>query len=243
MHRSGSTLLTKMLEACQVFWGAEVDIYNEAKCFQQINETLLSLSGATWDNPAPLYIFLRKKARLTIAEQNICKLIDTEFLDAYFGHKRLSMRQSIKYPAYWGWKDPRNTFSIPVWNKLFPSMYVIHIVRNGIDVADSLWKREVSRPSEGDPHYSKRCQSLEGCFNLWKYYVTIARQNMSVCNNTVEIRFEDLIGQPAKTLNLLNYFIGSKIDPKLDLVLPTIRPEKSFAFRNDQKLVRFWHLK
>jgi len=122
-------------------------------------------------------------------------------------------------------------------------MYVIHIVRNGIDVADSLWKRESSRPSEGDPHYSKICQSIEGCFSLWKYYVTVARQNMSVCKNVFEIRFEDLIEQPANTLKALNHFIGLNLDPNLDLVLPTIRPEKSFAFRNDKKLVRFWHLK
>ncbi len=235
-------MLTKMLETCQIFWGAEVDIYNEAKCFQQINEKLLSLSGATWDNPTPLFRFLRNESGLKIAEQNIRKLIDTAFFNAYFGYGRLSLPRFVEYPSLWGWKDPRNTFSLPVWSKIFPSMYVIHIVRNGIDVADSLWKREVSRPSAGDPHYSKLCQSIEGCFSLWKYYVTIARQNIAVCKNAIEIRFEDLVEQPVITLKSLIHFIGLQSDPDFHFALRAINPDKSFAFRNNKNLMEFWHL-
>jgi hypothetical protein len=42
----------------------------------------------------------------------------------------------------WGWKDPRNSITLPVWLKLFPDARVIHIVRNGVDVAESLYRRQ-----------------------------------------------------------------------------------------------------
>ena len=40
MHRSGTTLLTRMMERCGVFWGTVKDEYNEATCFQSINEAI-----------------------------------------------------------------------------------------------------------------------------------------------------------------------------------------------------------
>ncbi|MFB6261703.1 MAG: sulfotransferase, partial [Thiohalorhabdaceae bacterium] len=40
--------------------------------------------------------------------------------------------------SYWGWKDPRNTFTLPLWLELFPEARVINVERHGVDVAESL---------------------------------------------------------------------------------------------------------
>ena len=45
----------------------------------------------------------------------------------------------------WGWKDPRNTFLLPLWRDIFPEAKVIHVIRNGVDVAASLLTREEKR--------------------------------------------------------------------------------------------------
>jgi hypothetical protein len=45
----------------------------------------------------------------------------------------------------WGWKDPRNTFLLPIWLEIFPNAKIIHIYRNGLDIAKSLAVREQSR--------------------------------------------------------------------------------------------------
>ena len=58
MHRSGTTLLTRMLEVCGVFWGALPDEYNESAFFQFSNEALFAMASATWDAPAPMEHFL-----------------------------------------------------------------------------------------------------------------------------------------------------------------------------------------
>jgi hypothetical protein len=45
----------------------------------------------------------------------------------------------------WGWKDPRNIFLLPLWLDIFPDAKIIHVFRNGVDVAYSLAQREKSR--------------------------------------------------------------------------------------------------
>jgi hypothetical protein len=42
---------------------------------------------------------------------------------------------------HWGWKDPRNSLTIPFWRRLIPSLKVVVCVRNPIEVAHSLFVR------------------------------------------------------------------------------------------------------
>lgn len=234
MHRSGSTLLTKLLEADGVFWGREVDIYNEAKCFQRCNEYLLNVAGATWDNPEALFQFLKDDQQLRYSLDNLRELLNLTFMKSYLGEDRACMGS-----RRWGWKDPRNTFTIPVWSKIFPSMQVIHIIRNGIDVAASLWRREIRRPRTGDPHYSKICQNLHPCFDLWKTYVLTAQRNMKEVRRVIQIHFEDLIQHPTKTIGLIGDFLDLKPIFSMNRVLNTIDPAKCFAFKKDKALTKF----
>jgi hypothetical protein len=57
MHRSGPTLRCRLLESLGLFLGKKQDEDHEAKFFQQINEWLITQSGA-WDNPAPIRYLL-----------------------------------------------------------------------------------------------------------------------------------------------------------------------------------------
>ena len=51
MHRSGTTLLSKIIENNEVFLGKYKEINNESKYFLRINKWILSSIGASWDNP------------------------------------------------------------------------------------------------------------------------------------------------------------------------------------------------
>ncbi|MBW1793701.1 MAG: sulfotransferase [Deltaproteobacteria bacterium] len=64
-------------------------------------------------------------------------------------------------PPFWGWKDPRTTLTLPLWLKLFPKARIIHVIRNGIDSALSLWRR-CKKAGVGAPH----CLDLNYCFDL-----------------------------------------------------------------------------
>ena len=51
MHRSGTTLLSKILEKNGVFIGRYKEINNESKFFLRINRWMFTMLGASWDNP------------------------------------------------------------------------------------------------------------------------------------------------------------------------------------------------
>ena len=57
----------------------------------------------------------------------------------FLGWKRyLAYRSLERFDQPWGWKDPRNVFTLPLWLRVFPEAKIIYIVRNGVDVAASL---------------------------------------------------------------------------------------------------------
>src|SRR4029078_4409137 len=41
----------------------------------------------------------------------------------------------------WGWKDPRNSLTLPFWQNLVPSMKTLIMVRNPLEVAHSMKER------------------------------------------------------------------------------------------------------
>jgi hypothetical protein len=91
---------------------------------------------------------------------------------------------SLNFP--WGWKDPRSTFTLPLWLCLFPNAKIINIKRHGVDVAQSLrvrgWKGFLAttekyrkykwivpfRPKKLGFIESPRCAALEGGLSLWQ---------------------------------------------------------------------------
>ena len=113
-------------------------------------------------------------------------------------------------PAF-GWKDPRNTFTLPVWKQVFPNLRTIHIVRHGVDVAASLARRhaEALRAATGESvpsaltvirdHAlgvlsSRRGWTLAEALTMWEQYVEKARQESAALGErALEVRYEDLL--------------------------------------------------
>ncbi len=54
MHRSGTSMIGRMLEELGLFVGLRKDENNEALFFQEMNEWLLHQCGASWDDPTQL---------------------------------------------------------------------------------------------------------------------------------------------------------------------------------------------
>jgi len=51
--------------------------------------------------------------------------------------------------SVWGWKDPRNSLTLPFWQQLFPKLKTLIMVRNPLEVAHSMRKRNGSSYSFG----------------------------------------------------------------------------------------------
>ncbi len=141
MHRSGTSLLARILKDIGVFMGKKLQGDHESTYFLDINEWIFQQANASWDNPYNMnyiddYFIEQTSIR-------IIRYLKSFRNYEYFGYdKKISLINFNNIKFAWGWKDPRNTFTIDIWKKIFPKLKIIHIYRNPIDVANSLRVRE-----------------------------------------------------------------------------------------------------
>jgi hypothetical protein len=259
MHRSGTSMVTRVLRELGVFTGRNVDPNDEAFFFQRINRWLFQLSGATWDRPGPArQLAAESKTRQPINGQ-LERLLRSPRVAAYSGWLNwLRYRAPGRFPFPWCWKDPRNTFTLPFWTDLFPGARVIHVVRNGVDVAASLAHRGVrelaalgerfswvdfiaNRPLP-DTALSVLCLELEEGFRLWEAYCAEAEEQLSrlPAERTMTIGYETLLEEPLPLLRDLCAFAGvSPEATRLAAVAADLDAGRRNAWAQDQQLRDF----
>lgn len=228
MHRSGTTLVTTLLRACGGYFGSELEQNSEPVQVIRINKRLLHSWGASWQR-LPSDFAARRRARHALAMwvatlrmqwlwHGIFKSfgepdvrgdepgarLEPSWLPALF----VSWPRPSRRVEFWGWKDPRNTLTLPVWLELFPNARVLHVVRSGVDAAQSLHERARSLGT-GAPE----CLDLGYCFDLWERYVEegCAWRTLSP-SRYCEVRYEDLLAAPHVVLPRLLAFAGG--DPE-----------------------------
>ena len=135
----------------------------------------------------------------------------------------------------WGWKDPRTTVTLPFWLTVFPKAKIIHIVRHGHDVANSLYCREMLR-DKNSRLYADNCTSLRGAFDLWKLYVHTALKYSEKIEKDyfLLIKYEDLLLKTEDSLNKIHNFLGSKLE---NIVLEDIRRDNAYKFKSNEKFL------
>ena len=245
MHRSGTSLLARMLQECGVFMGAKRNRHDEALFFFKRNQHIFRLAHADWDNPGPVKYLLdcqEMRAELTASlRAGMTSFGTTEYL-GLTKYMKFGGLTSIVHP--WGWKDPKNSYTLPIWLDIFDAAKVIHIYRNGVDVVYSLWKREKNRLNRlANPLLSCRCMSLEGAFALWAEY---EHMNLSVTEDlpddrVLRLRYENLLANPLDHLDRIARFLQISFDPTIrDRLAQDIHPGRAHAFLRNEELRRFY---
>ena len=126
-------MLTRLLHALGLDLGPQANMmpaaadnpdgFWENLRFVQLNDEVLNNMGAAWDLPPS-----REQA---FAQDSLRPLrAKAELLIASFE----------EYKA-WGWKDPRNCLTLPFWQSLLPELKTVIIVRNPLEVAYSMHRR------------------------------------------------------------------------------------------------------
>jgi hypothetical protein len=261
MHRSGTSLLVRLLEQMGLFVGHKKDYNNEAVFFRDINKWLLSISAARWDNPYPIDYLWSCEEVLELIEDYLHFLISSPRLVKFLGLRRyFSYRSIFQLDILWGWKDPRNTFTLPLWLRLFPNAKVIYIKRHGVDVAQSLRLRGHKGFGQNRQRYHKfksttwirtkrdgfmeshRCASLEGGFSLWMEYQRRASELISALNTeqVFRLRYEDLLAKPIPEITRAAQFCGLSVDRDLtEKVCSYINVSRAHAYSGNTELLNF----
>ena len=126
-------MVARLLQACGLFLGREEELgfdtnngepHFEHLRFVALNDELLRRLGGSWNNPPEFRAGWEITPEVEALTKQAKKLI-----------KRLNGRH------YWGWKDPRNSLTLPFWRRIIPDLRLVICVRNPLEVAHSLRKR------------------------------------------------------------------------------------------------------
>jgi len=123
---------------------------------------------------------------------------------------RVVMEEIARKQGVDRWIDstPTNIPHLLRIKKDFPEALVIHIIRDPRDIALSLDKRGWSRPLPWD-----RSKSLLAAGLYWEWIVRKGRSLGSTWQaDYLETRYEDLVNQPAETLERLGKFLNHDLD-------------------------------
>jgi len=263
MHRSGTTLLTKCLSGLGLFVGEDIDpADHETSFFNRLNLWILKQGGGRWDNPDPVYSILNNEELRGFIVDCLRYYTASRRCSSYLG-----FRNFLRYGGFpkldfpWGWKDPRNTFTLPLWLEVFPGARIIHIFRNGVDVANSLRERERKSIVRAKAEFARkkkdyffrvrtmlmdvvdsaRCHSLEGGFSLWELYLEKAREHVEALGErAIEIRYEDFLESPEDFLGEIAGFCGLRVDREsMASVTEKIDRSRAYAYKRNRELVEF----
>ncbi len=239
--------------------GARKNTNDEAIFFENLNTWMLREANATWDNP---YNF---QFRNDYFNQKIVDVLRKQ-LSGYRRVHYIGKGKVLKYGSLneldfpWGWKDPRNTFTLDLWSRIFPDAKVIHIHRNPVDVAASLRTREIAyeknfqlnskralkeKVIKGRVSYviSLRVKEILEGIKLWEEYLTGVEDSKSQVEcDWLDISYEDFLESPLEKSIQLTKFCSLDVDEiQLETFCSQINPDRKFSFFSSQELVSVYN--
>lgn len=256
MHRSGTSLVSRILDKSGIMMGKDLQTDHESKFFIQLNKWIYQNAGADWARPKALeelidYAPARKQVeeylRIRIASSSSKKFSGRNLKNGLFD-----------MDSKWGWKDPRNGPSLPIWKDIWPEMKIIHVVRHGVDVAASLHSRSLKNWAEDEGRFKKwtkmykwrsskspirkgqRAATLSHALEFWAEQMDVEKKVIQSYENVLEIRYEDLLTSPAVVLKDIWNYIGKETDEKLLREIETmVDYSRAFAYKQNEELSVF----
>lgn len=207
MSRSGTSLTAQLLRLAGVYLGPDEELlqkdlrqlqgegktvlarardanpegFFEHYRMTRLNERVLRALGGNWREPPAMPDGWQVSERLLSEREEARALIGESFGD----------RQP------WAWKDPRNSLTLPFWQTVVPDMRYLICLRNPLDVAASLQRRDGI--------------SIEHGIGLWLTYVARALVNTSGRPRLL-LPYESYFRDPDRVAARLARFAGRPID-------------------------------
>jgi hypothetical protein len=190
VHRSGTSVITRSLEAFNIDLGAELlgpaadnaKGFFEDKAIVDLDQTLLRLAGGAWDRPWHV-------------DTDLLRRLSTS---KYGKAASIVVRSKLRKSSRVGFKDPRMCILLPFWIPVLQTLdvpvYCIIALRHPLSVAKSLRRRNHLAISVG--------------VRLWSTYMLEAVANAAALWPCSIVEYEALLGDPESELNRMAVLFG-----------------------------------
>jgi len=151
---------------------------------------------------------------------------------------RIVMEAMAKKQGVERWADctPEHLLFLQRIKETIPDALVVHIIRDGRDVALSLAKQKWIRPFPWDRGLDLLVAAL-----YWEWIVKRGQEGAKFLGSDYcEVRYEKLVENPKNTLAQLGAFIGQELDyDRIEQVGIGSVSEPNSSFRNESELGKF----
>jgi len=213
MHRSGTSLLTRLLGLAGVELGREEELagpafdnprgFWEHEELRAVDDELLALLGGSWAAPPPEPLAERLAGPECAPQRARARTL----LDERFGAARV-----------FGFKDPRASLLVPFWRDLLPQRTAwVLALRHPLEVMDSLARRN------GLPRLVAE--------DLWRRYTVAAWRDAPEGARTV-VRYERLLEDPVAEVERVREVLDLPLPPLDDARRAAIRAEADPGLRH-----------
>jgi hypothetical protein len=187
MHRSGTSLVTRVLNLIGVYLGPEGHLlaaapdnpagFWEHRQLMELNEAILVRFGGRADEPPAFPVGWVAAPALEPLRQRALAVV----------------RQDFGAADTWGWKDPRTCLTLPFWTGLLPPMRFVVCTRDPAEVAQSLERRN---------GYS----TVKGVY-LWLVYMDAILRH-TVGQPRCFVTYDEVVGDGKEVTQRLARFLG-----------------------------------
>jgi len=137
-------------------------------------------------------------------------------------------------PRPWGWKTPRGLFLLPFFHSQLPTLKLLHLVRDGRDMAYSKRRRHLKM--HGSAVLGPTAEDWSEPLKLmasWQRVNLLALDygEQYLPGQYLVVRFEDLCGDPVRTIEQIFDFFGLSGDAEALARLEVAQPESLGRWR------------
>jgi len=210
MHRSGTSMIAGILTKLGIFMGRQFigpsesneEGHFEAVEFVELNEAILQLAGATWDNVPT------REQVAEVARDNPLLLERIEWqvtaYDALFG--------AVGKP--WGWKDPRTVLTIDCYTPYLTDPLYVAVFREPNAVIKSLMHRE--------PQMTWEQADLIDAIYGWRLAEFLDDKKR------IQVQYEDVLEEPAESVKRIADCVGVPFRQEaVDIIRPDLNHARS----------------
>src|SRR5215213_8831935 len=202
MHRSGTSMVAKLLQQAGLNLGDEGDLmppaaenpegFYEHLGFVRLNDEVLNVAGAGWDCPPAAGFDW-----------------DDEALDPFRARAR-HIAAPLQERLPWGWKDPRTSLTLPFWRGAFGPLRTIVVVRNPLEVVTSLHRRNAFSTALG--------------LTLWQIYLERVLEQSSPDERLVT-HYDSYFLEPDREIARVLHYLGLDLSQDLQALKTGAIPE------------------
>ncbi len=248
MHRSGTSLLARLLERCGVFQGCPLTGNHESVFFQSLDRDLLDLLGCSWAETAALPPFDLFRDDFSALVRKIRERLLSELLREHFGSPIDPLARQL-----WGWKDPRTCLTLPLFARIFPRARIAFLHRDPRDVARSLIVRDEKRYDAGShPSLESMQLRFQHYIGLWEEYNDRALRALELFPLATSTSYEAFVRSPRGELQKILTGLEVPVPTDLERVVAEVRSDRARRFVEDDdprfrglyrpgKLAREWY--